>query len=50
MIHQKHEEWFSKFDHKKVLVIDTTENFQNNEEKIVEMVKSLTDFIKSGSP
>lgn len=34
MIHEKHENWFREFDQKKVLIIDTTENFKDNEELI----------------
>lgn len=34
MVHQKHEEWFDKWDKSKVLIIDTTEDFKNNGTKI----------------
>ena len=47
MIHEKHENWFSEFDNKKVLIIDTTENFKDNEELIEEMLAKLKDFINA---
>lgn len=47
MIHEKHENWFSEFDNKKVLIIDTTENFKDNEELIEEMLTKLKDFINA---
>ena len=37
MIHTKHENWFKEYDPSKVLVIDTTEDFKGNPEKIDEM-------------
>ena len=34
MIHTKHENWFKEYDPSKVLVIDTTEDFKGNPERI----------------
>ena len=33
-IHMKHENWFKNHDSKKVLILDTTEDFKNDEHKI----------------
>lgn len=30
-IHTKHEKWFNEYDEKKVLVLDTEEDFKDNE-------------------
>jgi deoxyadenosine/deoxycytidine kinase len=50
MVHDKHEKWFSEFDPRQVLVIDTTEDFKGDEKKIAEMVDKLVDFIRIGAP
>ena len=46
-IHIKHENWFKTHDPKKVLIIDTTEDFKNDEVKINNMIMQLRDFINS---
>ncbi len=43
----KHENWFKNYDNKKVLILDTTEDFKNNEQKIAQMIMQLRDFINS---
>lgn len=44
-IHDLHENWFKEHDPKNVLIIDTTEDFKNNQERLNEMVGKLKDFI-----
>ncbi len=46
-IHMKHENWFKNYDNKKVLILDTTEDFKNNEQKIAQMIMQLRDFINN---
>ena len=46
MIHTKHEKWFAEYDSSKVLVIDTTEDFKNNPERITEMFDHLKAFVE----
>ena len=47
MIHNKHEDWIGKENNKKVLVIDTTEDFEHCEERIEEIVEKICKFIQS---
>jgi deoxycitidine kinase len=44
-IHVKHENWFKSYDPKRVLVLDTSEDFKNNQNKIDEMIHQLKNFI-----
>lgn len=46
-IHVKHENWFAKHDPKKVLILDTTEDFKNDETKIQNMINQLREFINN---
>jgi hypothetical protein len=41
----KHENWFKSYDSKRVLVLDTSEDFKNNQSKIDEMINQLKNFI-----
>lgn len=47
MIHDKHESWFDTYPSKNVLIIDTTEDFKNNEAKAQEMLGKLKEFMES---
>ena len=47
LIHEKHEKWFKGYDPSKVLIIDTTEYFKNNTEKIDEMIAKLKEFMEN---
>lgn len=44
-IHIKHENWFKDPNPKKVLILDTTEDFKNDEKKIQDMIYKLREFI-----
>jgi deoxyadenosine/deoxycytidine kinase len=44
-IHIKHENWFKDPNPKKVLILDTTEDFKNDEKKIQDMICKLREFI-----
>ena len=45
MIHTKHENWFKEYDSSKVLIIDTTEDFKDDEVRVSEMVEQIKAFI-----
>lgn len=41
LIHDKHENWFKEHDPKNVLIIDTTEDFKDNESRLSSMLSKL---------
>lgn len=45
MIHTKHENWFKEYDSSKVLIIDTTEDFKDDEVRVSEMLEQIKAFI-----
>lgn len=46
-IHIKHENWFKTHDSKKVLILDTSDDFKDDEQKIHKMIMQLRDFINN---
>lgn len=41
LIHEKHEKWFEEYDESRVLVLDTSSDFKDKEERIEDMVQKV---------
>jgi deoxyadenosine/deoxycytidine kinase len=46
LIHDKHEKWFKGFPQERVLVIDTSEDFKENPDKIADFLEKIKRFME----